>query len=131
MRWVHLTVIVVFAGATLIFAVQNFETITMAFLGFSIRMPLALMAVIIYLLGMATGGSGDILAGMVGCMVCLWNRRYHGVDLQQLADYIAASVYLHGLAGDLAADEHGMEGMIATDLVPHIPGAFRRVLRDR
>ena len=57
MRWIHLAVIVVFVGATLIFAVQNFQTVTMAFLGFSVRMPLALLAVIIYVLGMATGGS--------------------------------------------------------------------------
>ena len=57
MRWVHLAVIVVFAGATLVFAAQNFATVTMAFLGFSVRMPLALMAIIVYLLGMATGGS--------------------------------------------------------------------------
>lgn len=57
MRWIHLIVIVVFAGATLVFAVQNFATVTMAFLGFSVRMPLALLAVIIYLLGMVTGGS--------------------------------------------------------------------------
>ena len=57
MRWVHLTVIVLFAGAMIVIAVQNFQTVTMAFLGFSIRLPLALMALAIYLLGMVTGGS--------------------------------------------------------------------------
>jgi uncharacterized integral membrane protein len=57
MRWIHLGVIVLFAAATLVFAVQNFQTVTMAFLGFSVRLPLALLAVVIYLLGMATGGS--------------------------------------------------------------------------
>lgn len=57
MRWIHLAVIVLFAGAILVFAVQNFQSVTIAFLGFSLRLPMALMAVIIYLLGMATGGS--------------------------------------------------------------------------
>lgn len=57
MRWIHLAVIIVFALATLIFAAQNFQTVTIAFLGFSVSLPLALQAVIIYLLGMATGGS--------------------------------------------------------------------------
>ena len=57
MRWIYLAVIVLFAGATLVFAVQNFQSVTMAFLGFSVHLPMALMAVIIYLLGMATGGS--------------------------------------------------------------------------
>lgn len=57
MRWVHVAIIVVFAGATLIFAVQNLQSVTMSFLGLSLRLPMALMAIIIYLLGMATGGS--------------------------------------------------------------------------
>jgi lipopolysaccharide assembly protein A len=57
MRWVHLAVIVVFAAATIIFAAQNFHAVTIAFLGFSMTLPLALLAIIIYLLGMATGGS--------------------------------------------------------------------------
>jgi uncharacterized integral membrane protein len=57
MRWIHLAVIVLFAGATLVFAVQNFQFVTIAFLGFSLSLPMALMAVILYLLGMATGGS--------------------------------------------------------------------------
>jgi putative membrane protein len=57
MRWVHLTVITLFAIATLIFAVQNFEIVTVSFLGFSARLPLALVIVVIYLLGMATGSS--------------------------------------------------------------------------
>ena len=57
MRWFHLAVIIVFALATLIFAVQNLQTVTITFLGFSMSLPLALQAIIIYLLGMATGGS--------------------------------------------------------------------------
>ena len=57
MRWIHLTIIILFALATLIFAVQNLQTVTIAFLGFSVSLPLALQAIVIYLLGMATGGS--------------------------------------------------------------------------
>ena len=57
MRWLHLTVIILFAAATLIFALQNLEIVTMAFLGFSVRAPLALLVAVVYVLGMVTGGS--------------------------------------------------------------------------
>jgi lipopolysaccharide assembly protein A len=57
MRWVYLAVVVVFVAAMVIFAVQNRETVTMAFLGFSVRAPLALLAIAVYILGAITGGS--------------------------------------------------------------------------
>ena len=57
MRWVYLAVIILFAAATTIFAAQNFEIVTMSFLGFSARVPLALLVAVAYLLGAATGGS--------------------------------------------------------------------------
>jgi putative membrane protein len=57
MRCIHLIVIALFVAATIVFSVQNFQVVTMSFLGFSVRAPLALMVGIIYLLGMATGGS--------------------------------------------------------------------------
>ena len=57
MRWIHLTVMVLFVAATALFAVQNLEIVTMSFLGFSARVPMALLVAIIYLLGMVTGGS--------------------------------------------------------------------------
>jgi uncharacterized integral membrane protein len=57
MRWVNLTIIVLFAVAIFIFALQNFAIVTMSFLGFSARAPLALLVAIVYILGMATGGS--------------------------------------------------------------------------
>jgi uncharacterized integral membrane protein len=57
MRWLHITVVAVLAIAFLIFAVQNMQLVTAAFLGFSFTAPLALLFIIIYLLGMATGGS--------------------------------------------------------------------------
>ena len=57
MRWIHLTVNALFALATLVFAIQNFQIVTMSFLGLSARVPLALLVVVVYLLGMSTGGS--------------------------------------------------------------------------
>jgi uncharacterized integral membrane protein len=57
MRWLHFIVVVLFALATAIFALQNLQTVTLAFLGFSVGAPLALLVVIVYVLGMVTGGS--------------------------------------------------------------------------
>ncbi len=56
MRWVNLAVIAVFVVVTLIFAVQNFQSVTVSFLNFRISAPHALLIAIIYLLGMVTGG---------------------------------------------------------------------------
>ena len=57
MRWVYLIVIVLFVVAIAVFALQNLDMVTMSFLGFSIRAPLAILTAIVYLLGAATGGS--------------------------------------------------------------------------
>jgi putative membrane protein len=57
MRWVHLTVIILLAAVTIVFAAQNFQTITVSLFGASTRAPLALLIAIAYLLGAATGGS--------------------------------------------------------------------------
>jgi uncharacterized integral membrane protein len=57
MRWVHVAVIVIFVVAIIIFAAQNFQPVTMSFLGFSVRAPLAVLTVVVYLIGMVTGGS--------------------------------------------------------------------------
>ena len=57
MRWVHLAVIILFAVATTIFAAQNLEIVTISFLRTDVRIPLALLVAIVYLLGAATGGS--------------------------------------------------------------------------
>lgn len=57
MRWFHTAVIVILAVAFIIFAFQNLQSVTVAFLGFSFTMPLAFLFIIVYLLGMATGGS--------------------------------------------------------------------------
>jgi NAD(P)H-hydrate repair Nnr-like enzyme with NAD(P)H-hydrate dehydratase domain len=79
--------------------------------------------------GMAKAWTGDILAGMTARFLAGWVRRYRGVDFGALADYLSAAIYLHGLAGDLAAQDKGMESMVATDLLEHLPAAFRQVLR--
>jgi lipopolysaccharide assembly protein A len=57
MRWFHLSVIALFVGAAIVFAAQNLQLVTMSFLGFRATVPLALLAGIMYVLGMATGGS--------------------------------------------------------------------------
>jgi NAD(P)H-hydrate epimerase len=68
--------------------------------------------------GMATAGTGDVLAGMIGALVAQAGEPLPG---------ILAAVYLHGLAGDLAAAHRGEAGMIASDLLAHVPEAIRRV----
>jgi uncharacterized integral membrane protein len=57
MRWVHMTIVVVLAAATLIFAIQNLQSVTVAFLGLRLGAPLAVLIAVVYVLGMATGGS--------------------------------------------------------------------------
>jgi len=57
MRWVHLCIIALFALVTIVFALQNLAIVTMSFLGFSARLPLGVLVILIYLLGAATGGS--------------------------------------------------------------------------
>ncbi len=56
MRWVYIVVIVLFVAVIVIFAVQNLGAVTMSFMGFSVRAPLALLAAIVYILGAVTGG---------------------------------------------------------------------------
>lgn len=68
--------------------------------------------------GMASGGSGDVLTGMVGALLA------RGMD--PLAA-LQAGVLLHGLAGDLARDDKGEEGMIAGDILEAIPHAILKV----
>ena len=65
--------------------------------------------------GMATGGSGDVLAGIIGALVA------QGMD-----PYYAAvcGVYLHGAAGDVAAARLSQHGMLPTDLIEELPNLF-------
>jgi NAD(P)H-hydrate epimerase len=66
--------------------------------------------------GMATAGTGDILTGMIGGLLA------QGYPATQAA---CLGVYLHGLAGDLAAKEKGEMGMIAGDVIEKIPEAIQ------
>jgi NAD(P)H-hydrate epimerase len=77
--------------------------------------------------GMATGGTGDILSGIIGRFVAGWKNQSTRDRHAKLSDFVCAAVYLHGLAGDLAAEKEGMESLIATDLLKYLPDAFKRV----
>jgi NAD(P)H-hydrate epimerase len=65
--------------------------------------------------GMASGGTGDVLTGIILGLLC------QGADTEQAA---VLGTYLHGHAGDMAADELGEEGIIARDLIERIPRAM-------
>lgn len=57
MRWIHLAIVTFFIAVIVVFAIQNFQVITMAFLGFSVRAPTAVLVIGVYVLGAITGGS--------------------------------------------------------------------------
>ncbi len=78
--------------------------------------------------GMATGGTGDILAGMMGRFAAAWKHQKDHGNSADIADFICAAVYLHGLSGDLAAAHQGMEPLIATDLLTYLHEAFKKVM---
>jgi ADP-dependent NAD(P)H-hydrate dehydratase / NAD(P)H-hydrate epimerase len=69
--------------------------------------------------GMATGGTGDILTGMVAGLIAQHPDR--------IADAVIGAVHLHGLAGDVARESTGDHSPVATDLLRALPEAFRRV----
>ena len=62
--------------------------------------------------GMASGGTGDVLTGMIGGLVC------QGFDI---LTSLQVAVYLHGMAGDEGAQEKGEKSLIATDIIEKIP----------
>jgi ADP-dependent NAD(P)H-hydrate dehydratase / NAD(P)H-hydrate epimerase len=68
--------------------------------------------------GMSTGGTGDILTGMVAAMIA-----QHSTNVP-LA--VCAAVHLHGLAGNVMLESVGEHSMVATDLLRGLPGAFRK-----
>ena len=73
--------------------------------------------------GMAKGGSGDVLTGLVAPLLAQFA---HG-RARPLGEVAAAAVYIHGLAGDLAAEEVGEMSMLAGDLLERIPEALTSV----
>jgi hydroxyethylthiazole kinase-like uncharacterized protein yjeF len=68
--------------------------------------------------GMATGGTGDILTGMVAGMVAQ--------NSKEAFEGVLAAVHLHGLAGDVMRESEGEHSLVATDLLQGLPEAFRR-----
>lgn len=65
--------------------------------------------------GMATAGSGDVLTGIITGLLARGYTRRSACIL---------GMYLHGLAGDIAAEEHGQESLIASDIVDNIGKAY-------
>ena len=67
---------------------------------------------------LATAGTGDVLAGTVA-----------GLLAQGLSTHDAAvcGAYLHGLAGEMASEQYDQAGLLASDLLPHLPRAIRRL----
>ena len=70
--------------------------------------------------GMAQGGSGDALAGLMGALAA-----------QKMTDAALMAVWLHGRAGDLAAEDKGEYGMTPSDLIEQIPYALRELAEQR
>lgn len=68
--------------------------------------------------GMATGGTGDVLTGIITGLLCQGYPSEHAALL---------GVYVHGLAGDLAAAELSQESLIASDVIDYLGKAFRRL----
>jgi NAD(P)H-hydrate epimerase len=75
---------------------------------------------------MATGGTGDILTGLIAGMIA----QQKGEDPEAIRKAVAAGVYLHGLAGELGAREFGEQALIATDLLRYLPEAMRTSFRN-
>jgi hydroxyethylthiazole kinase-like uncharacterized protein yjeF len=71
--------------------------------------------------GMAKGGSGDCLSGIIGALILQ-------VKAPVLLSAALAGVYVHGLAGDIAAKENTEISMKASDLIKNIPKAFKRII---
>lgn len=70
--------------------------------------------------GMATGGTGDVLTGLMAGLLAQF-------PAHPVGEVATAAVYLHGLAGDLAAEELGQHSMLAGDLLEKIPAAYKEL----
>lgn len=70
--------------------------------------------------GMATAGSGDVLTGVIAALLA----RHNNFDMFKLA------VFVHGLAGDMAADKYGQTSLRAKDIIEFLPKAFGEINED-
>lgn len=68
--------------------------------------------------GMATGGSGDVLTGIITGLLA---QRYPALEASLLG------VYLHGLSGDIAAEKMSQEAMLAGDIIHYLGDAFKQL----
>ena len=73
--------------------------------------------------GMATAGSGDVLTGVITGFIA-------GRELDDLLAGVLAAVYLHSLAGDIAADEGSLHSLTASDIIRYVPNAFRELEQE-
>jgi hydroxyethylthiazole kinase-like uncharacterized protein yjeF len=73
--------------------------------------------------GMATGGSGDLLTGIIAGLIAQYPKRN--------VSPVLAGVYVHGLAGDLACAQLGEQAMLATDIIENLGKAFVALEQDR
>jgi|LSQX01.2.fsa_nt_gb hydroxyethylthiazole kinase-like uncharacterized protein yjeF len=71
--------------------------------------------------GMATGGSGDVLAGIIASLLAQQKGR------QPLLETAALGVYIHGLAGDGAAESLGEHSVMASDIINFLPGTIKKI----
>jgi NAD(P)H-hydrate epimerase len=72
---------------------------------------------------MATGGTGDILTGIIAGLIAQHPK--------QAREATTLAVYLHGLAGDLACESLGENSLVATDLLRFLPQAFARIRNEQ
>jgi NAD(P)H-hydrate epimerase len=71
--------------------------------------------------GMASGGTGDVLTGILGALLA------QGIDIEEA---LPLGAHLHGLAGDIGAARIGQTSLIATDLIASLPEALRKLGAD-
>ncbi|MBI2092205.1 MAG: hypothetical protein HYT75_04335 [Deltaproteobacteria bacterium] len=68
--------------------------------------------------GLATAGTGDCLTGVIAGFIS------QGIPV---IESVIAGVYVHGLAGDMAAEKNGERGLIASDIINHLPNILKLI----